>query len=192
MRSLSAPVLAALAAGQVALVQLVYLDFPGGTIALNTSTWPLVWDGITYLGAAGLGSVSPIRDSVGGSVQGINIEMAASDGAMVALALDGAAEVQDAPAIVRTALLDTSNYQILDAPIDFAGRCDVMSISGARGQEMIRLTVESSAVDLLRGNPLTYSDADQQSVYPGDLAFTYVVDQADKPVIWPSREFFFQ
>lgn len=192
MRTLSAAVLNALAAGQVVLVQLVYLDFPGGAIALNSSTWDLTWDGITYQGAAGLGSVSPIRDAAGGTVQGITLEMAANDDSMVALALDDAGEVQDAPAIVRTAIVDASTYQVLDAPIDFTGRCDVMSISGARGREVISLTVESSAVDLLRGNPLTYSDADQQALYPGDLAFEYVVDQADKPVIWPSREFFYQ
>jgi hypothetical protein len=47
-------------------------------------------------------------------------------------------------------------------------------------------------VDLLSGNPSTYSDADQQAIYPGDRAFEYVVDQSDKPVVWPSREYFFQ
>lgn len=192
MKVFEADVLAALAAGEVVLVQLVYLDFPSGAIALNSSNWNLVWDGVTYLGAAGLGSVSSVRDSAGGSVQGITLELAASDSAMVSLALDGSNEVQDSPVTVRTAILDTSTYQILDAPIDFTGRCDVMSISGARGSEVISVSVESSAVDLLRGNPLTYSDADQQALYPGDLAFEYVVDQADKPVIWPSREFFYQ
>ena len=35
-------------------------------------------------------------------------------------------------------------------------------------------------------------DADQQAIYPGDRAFEYVVDQSDKPVVWPSREYFFQ
>jgi hypothetical protein len=100
--------------------------------------------------------------------------------------------VQDTPATVRTAILDSSTYQIIDAPIDFTGRCDVMSISGAKGSETISVSVESSAVDLLSGNPSTYSDADQQAIYPGDRAFEYVVDQSDKPVVWPSREYFFQ
>lgn len=192
MRTFSAPVLAALASGQVVIVQLVHLDFPSGAIALNSSTWSLDWDGVTYQGAAGLGTVSAVRDAAGGSVQGLVLELAASDAAMVSLALDDAGEVQGAPVTIRTAILDASTYQILDAPVDFVGRCDVMSISGARGSEVIRVSVESSAVDLLRGNPLTYSEADQQAMFPGDRAFEYVVDQSDKPVIWPSREFFFQ
>lgn len=192
MRALDSSVTAALAASQVVIVQLVLLEFPGGHVALNSSNWDLVWDGVTYRGAYGLGAVSAIRDATGGSVQGVTLELAATDAAMVALALDDAGEVQDTPVTVRTAILDETTYQILDAPIDFSGRCDVMSVSGARGRETISVSVESSAVDLLRGNPATYSDADQQSLYPGDRAFEYVVSQADAPVVWPSREFFFQ
>jgi hypothetical protein len=192
MRTLSAPVLAALASGKAALVQLVHLNFPSGVIAINSSNWDLVWDAVTYRGAYGLGTVSPISDTAGGAVQGITLEMAATDSAMVALALDDANEVQDSPVTIRTAILDTATYQILDAPIDFTGRCDVMSISGRDGREVISVSVESSAVDILRGNVSTYSDADQQAAYSGDRAFEYVVDQADKPIVWPSREFFFQ
>ena len=192
MKAFDSAVLAALAAGPVARVQLVYLNFSSGAIALNSSNWALLWDGITYLGAAGLGTVSPIRDAADSTVQGLTIELAATDSAMVALALDDAGVVQDAPVIIRTAILDTSTYQILAAPIDFTGRCDVMSISAARGREVIAVGVESSAVDLLRGNPSTYSDADQQSQFAGDRAFEYVVSQSDKPVVWPAREFFYQ
>jgi hypothetical protein len=192
MRTLSAPVLAALADGKAALVQLVHINFPSGVIAINSSNWDLVWDAVTYRGAYGLGTVSAISDTAGGAVQGITLEMAATDSAMVALALDDANEVQDSPVVIRTAILDTATYEILDAPIDFTGRCDVMSISGRDGSEVIRVSVESSAVDILRGNVSTYSDADQQAAYAGDRAFEYVVDQADKPIVWPSREFFFQ
>ena len=27
-------------------------------------------------------------------------------------------------------------------------------------------------------------------LYPGDRAFEYVVDQANKPIVWPSKEYF--
>ena len=40
------------------------------------------------------------------------------------------------------------------------------------------------------GSAMTYSDGDQQSLYAWDRAFEYVVDQAGKPVVWPSKEFF--
>lgn len=191
MKTFSASVLAALAAGHVVLVQLVELQFPSGTIALNTSNWNLVWDDVTYRGAYGLGSVSVIKDSPG-EIQGISMQMDGGDSSRLSLALDGSGEVQGTPAIIRTAIFDTSSMQILDASVDWSGKLDTMEIEDDGSTTTITATAESAAVDLLRGNPSTYSDADQQALYPGDLAMQYVVSQVDQPVVWPSREYFFQ
>jgi len=191
MRTLSAPVLAALAGGHAVLVQLVKMDFTSGTVALNTSTWTLVYDGVTYLGAYGLGTISAIVDRPG-ELQGLRLEMAAGDAARISLALDASDEVQGTVLTIRTAIIDSSSYTILDAPVDWLGTIDTMTIAEDGDKAVISATAESKAVDMLRGNPLTYSDADQQTLYSGDLAFEYVVEQADKPVIWPSREFYFK
>jgi hypothetical protein len=191
VKTYAAPVLAALAAGHVVVVQLVELQFPSGTVALNTSNWHLDWDSVTYQGAYGLGSVSPIKDSPG-EIQGISFTLSGGDSASIALALDAAGEVQGTPATIRTAILDTTTLQILDAPIDWAGTLDTMSIEEDNNQATINATAESAAVDLLRGNLSTYSDADQQALFPGDRAFEYVVSQVDQPVVWPAREYFFQ
>lgn len=191
MRSLGSSVTALLASGQVVLVQLVLFEFPSGDVALNASNWDLTWSGITYRGADGLGAVSPVNDRPG-EVQGITLELIGADSASIALALDDADEVQGTPVTIRTALLDSSTYQILDAPIDWVGTCDRMSIAEDGETCNISVSAESSAVQLLRGNSSTYTDADQQALYAGDRAFEYVVDQADKRDVWPSREWFFQ
>jgi len=192
MRSLISTVLSALAAGTFVRVQLLRIDFPSGTIALNTSNWNIASGGVTYQGAYGLGSISAITDSPGGAMKGITLEMITGDSGTIALALDEADEVQGAPITIRTAIFDPATYAVLDAPIDFAGLCDTMQIEEGGSKVSITVTAESNAVDLLRSNPSTYSDADQQALYPGDRAFEYVVDQLDKPVVWPSREYFFQ
>lgn len=189
MKTFSAPVLAALASGSVALVQFVHLAFPGGVVSLNTSTWDLVWDGVTYKGAYGLGAVSAVIDRPG-EVQGITLQLAAGDPASIALALDSADQVQGTALTLRTAIVDTTTYTVLDAPVDWVGKCDTMAISEDGSQAVISVSAESGAVDLLRGNPSTYSDADQQVTYAGDRAFEYVVSQVDKPIVWPSREYF--
>lgn len=191
MKTYSAAVLAALAAGHVVPVQLVELQFPSGTVALNTSNWHLVWGGVTYLGAYGLGSVSPIKDSPG-EIQGISFTLSGGDSSSIALALDASGEVQGTRTIIRTAIFDTSTMQILEAAVDWSGTLDTMSIEEDANQATISATAESSAVDLLRGNLSTYSDADQQALFPGDLAFQFVVSQVDQPVVWPAREYFFQ
>lgn len=189
MRSFAAPVTALLASGQVVIVQLVLFQFPAGDVALNASNWDLGWSAVTYKGAYGLGAVSQVKDQPG-EIQGITLELISSDTTSIALALDDANAVQGAPVIIRTALMDPSTYQILDAPIDWRGTCDRMSIGEDGETCSITVSAESSAVQLLRGNSSTYTDADQQALYPGDRAFELVVDQADKRDVWPSKEWF--
>lgn len=187
MRTLTAPVLAALASGSVAIVQLVHLGF-AVPIALNLSNWDLTWDGVTYKGAYGLGQISGVTDKPG-EVQGITLELF-GDAAIVALALDDSDVVQGTPCTIRTAIIETDTYTVLDAPVEWAGTLDTMSIGEDGTSASIRVTAESRAVDLLRGTPWMYADADQKAINPTDGAFAYVIDQIDKPVVWPSRGYF--
>ena len=191
MKTLSAPTLAALAGKQVGIVQLVHLGFVGTPLALNMSTWDLTWLGVVYKGAYGLGTISAVQDKPG-EIAGITLELAAGDSSIIALALDDADIVQGTPVTIRTAIIDLETYQVLDAPIDWVGSLDTMSIGEDGTQAAIRCTAESKAVDLLRGNPQFYADQDQRAIAPNDASFSYVVDQIDKPLIWPTRAFYYK
>lgn len=188
MRSLSTDTLTALAQPSVPLVQLVLLDFAAGAVALNSSTWDLVFAGITYKGAYGLGSISTINDSPG-EIKGLSLTLSGVSASAVSLALDGGDDWQGTPVTLRTAILN-GTFAVVDAPIEWTGRGDVLSLSEDGETCTVSATAESTAVDLLRGAAMTYSDADQQALHAGDLAMQYVVDQADKPVIWPAKEYF--
>lgn len=179
--------LAALASNAVVIVQMVHLGF-ATPITLNLSNWDLVWEGVTYLGAAGLGTISTITDKPG-EAQGLTLEMFGDD-AVVALALDEADEVQGTPVTILTAIISADTYQILAADVEWAGTLDTMVISEDGEQSVVRVSAESKAVDLLRGTPMYYSDSDQRSVNATDGSFKYVVDQIDKPVVWPARGYF--
>ncbi len=187
MRTISGPLATALSQPMVPIAQLVELAFTSGAIYLNTSTWDLVYDGKTYKGAYGLGTIAAVVDAPG-EIKGLELTMSGVAAAAISLALDGADAWQGTPVIIRTAILNAS-YVIVDAPIEWAGRGDVMSINEDQDGCTISATAESTGVDLLRGSAMTYSHADQQSLYPSDYAFQYVVDQADKPIIWPSKWF---
>lgn len=184
MRALDAPTLAALASGQLAIVQLVLMDF-AAPIALNTSNLTLDWDGVTYIGAGALGAIGQIDDSPG-EIKGLNFQLIGVDSAYIALALDDAAVVQGTDVTIRTAILNSS-YEIVDAPIEWTGKLDSMNIEEDGETCTISVSAESSAVDILRGGPLTYSDADQKSLYAGDRAFEFIILQANTPIIWPSK-----
>ena len=187
MRSLSAPTLAALASGQVGLVQLVHLAF-ASPIALNTSNLHLVWDGVTYTGAGALGAIGQVDDSPG-EIKGLNLQLIGVDSSYISLALDDAGVVQGTPVTIRTAILNSS-YAIVDAPIEWTGKLDSMIIEEDGETCTISASAESSAVDILRGGPLTYSDADQRSLYGNDPTFEFILPQANTPIVWPSKLWF--
>ena len=170
MRTLSGPVASALAQPVVGLAQLIRFGFSPTPVLLATSSRDLVYGGETYKGAAGLGSFGAVDDAPG-EIKGLQFSISGVAAASIALALDEADEWQGVPIEIRTCVLDPVTYQVLDAPLEWQGFGDTMSIAEDETGVTITATAESGAVDLLRGAPLTYSDADQQMLYPGDLAF---------------------
>ncbi|MBJ2155261.1 hypothetical protein [Variovorax sp. IB41] len=186
MKSLSALAIAALSAGGLSVVQLVHMDFPGVPVALNSSNVDIDFGGVTYRGAAGLGAIGAITDSPG-EIKGLQLGLSGVPTEYMALALDDTNIVQGTPLTIRLAIL-SADWQVLDAPIDWAGRLDVMGIEEDGATCSISVSAESTAVDLLRGTPLTYSNVDQWSLYPGDRAFEYVISQANKPVTWAGKQ----
>lgn len=186
MRTIAPAAVAAIGSQQLALVQLVLMQFPGASVALNSSNMDIDWLGVTYRGAYGLGSIAPIEDSPG-EVKGLQFSMSGVSSEYLALALDDSAIVQGTPVTIRTAILDAA-YAVVDAPIDWLGRLDTMSIEEDGETCTIAATAESTAVDLLGGAALTYSDADQRSLFPTDRAFEFVVSQSEKPVVWAGKQ----
>lgn len=185
MKSLSGPTVTALSGAVLSMAQLVYMDFPGFPVAMTSANFPIIFGGITYLGAAGIGSIGAIDDSPG-EIKGLQFTMSGVPTEYLALALDDAAIVQGAPVTIRLAIL--SGPDVLDAPIDWAGRLDTMSIEEDGDTCSITVTAESTAVDLLRGSALTYSNVDQQALYPGDRAFEYVNSQYGQRIVWPAKQ----
>jgi hypothetical protein len=191
MKTLASPAVTALAGGAVGIVQLIAFGFASTPIYLNTSNWDLTYGGHVYKGAYGLGTVSAVTDKPG-EITGLTLELISGDSATVALALDGSDVVQGTPLTIYTAIISLADYTILDAPIEWVGTLDTMTIAEDGGQCSIRVTAESKAVDLLRGTIMMYSDADQKTVNATDGFFKYVIDQTDKPIVWPQKAYFHQ
>lgn len=187
MRSLTAPALSALSQPSVAMATLIKMVFTGGTVCFNTTGWTLTWGGDSYLAVGQFGQLQEIDDSPG-EVKGVAFSLSGVSSDAIALAL--VEPVQGKPITIYTAIFDPSTYQIADAAVEWAGRIDVFTIEEDGETCTLRVTAEHAGIDLLRPAVVRYTDADQRRLYPGDLAFQYVIDQSDKQIVWPSREFF--
>lgn len=189
MKSISPAFASALAGKTPQIAQLVAMYFPSGTVALNSMNRPVDYGGITYRGAAGLGEISQIEDSAGNEIKGLQLTMSGTSAEMLALALADATVVQGVRLVIRLALIGVDG-SVIDAVVDWDGYLDTMPIFADGQTCTITATAESSAVDLLRGNSMTTSNADQQALYPGDRAFEYIVSQSGVPVVWPTKQYY--
>lgn len=186
MRTLSAPLLTALASASKGLVTLVQMDLTA-TVRMNSSAWTLTWDSQTWLPTAGLGSISPIEDSPG-EIKGFSFALSGVSTANLAIALDE--PLQGKAVTVYTAIFDTATSTIIDAVAEWSGRLDTMTIEEQGAAATITASAEHAGIDLLRPRGLKYSNQDQQRLYAGDIFFEYVVDTADREIVWPAASFF--
>lgn len=186
MRSLSAPVAAAIAASSKALVTLVQMSLTS-TLYLNTSAWSLSWNGQTWLPTAGVGALGPIEDAPG-EIKGFSFSLSGVPAANLAIALNE--PLQGKAVTIYTAIVDTATSTVLDALAEWTGRLDTMSIEEQGAAATITVTAEHAGIDLLRPRGLKYSQQDQDRLFAGDTFFEYVVDTADREIVWPAASFF--
>lgn len=185
MRSLSAATAAALAQPRVPLAQLVEMEL-SQPLYLNTSGWHLEWAGHTWLGAARVGRIDTIDDTPA-EVAGLKFQLSGVPTSMLSLVL--AEPVQGKPVNIYTAIFD-ADTRIVDAPLEWAGRLDVLNLVEQGESSVITVSAEHIGLDLTRPGTQRFSSQDQQRLYPGDRFFQYLVDTADRQIVWPAASFF--
>lgn len=193
MRVLDSATLAALAGATVGVAQLVEMDLDP-PLYLNTTGWDLSWDGNTYLGTYGAGTIDTLEDTTG-DIKGLNFSLPAIITADIATALIGMP--MGAGIRLKTAIFDAVTNQIIDAPLEWAGRLDVPQITETAGDSAngaptsaIQVSAEHIGVDLMRPGGLLYTNADQLLLYPLDRSFEYIVAQANAVIVWPAASYF--
>lgn len=172
---------AALAAGHVAGISFVQLDF-ATPVRLCSLPYTVNWNGQSWIGAGSLGSISPVGENGDLQAQGIQLSLTGVDSSLVSTALGEA--YQGKPCQVWFCPLDPTNGQMIGAPIRvFVGRIDTMAIEVGE-KATITLAGESRLVDFFRPRISRYTDAEQQILYPGDLGLQYVNDLQEATVNW--------
>jgi len=186
--SLPAPAIAALSSHVLPLALLVEMDLTS-QLLLNTTSLNITDGPTTWLGAGGLGRISPIQDSPA-EIKGISFELSGANEALLAAALTE--RVQGKATRIKLAIFDPANYSLLHVRTIWSGRIDTLTVRDGRDGSSITVAAEHVGVDLIRPTIVTYSDAEQRRLYSNDPSLQFMADQIDIRIIWPSAEFFKQ
>jgi hypothetical protein len=164
------------------LAVLIEMDL-SSPLFLNTGGINLSYGGSTYYGAKGLGTIDTIKDTAS-EIANLKFQLAGVSQSLIALALGE--PVQGKSVRIKLAIFDPVTYQILDVSMRWAGRLDVMNLTTGAGQGTITVSAEHAGIDLVRPGNSLYTNAEQQMLHPGDLAFQYLDEQIDQKIVWPA------
>ncbi len=138
-------------------------------------------DGNTYTGSGDLLQISDIRESSDIAAYGATLDLSGIPSNTVALA--ESEPYQGRKCIIKFGVL-AFGANPTDAFTVFSGEMDQMTIQIGPTTASISLEVESRLIDLRRPRLRRYTDADQQSRYPGDLAFEFVTRLQTESLEW--------
>ena len=143
----------------------------------------LEWDGHTWYGAGNLGKVSTIEETTELRATGASFQLSGIPADMIQKV--STYPVQGRKAKMYLGFIDADfKTLIMDPVLIFDGRMDTSEIADGGDTATITLTAESRLRDLERSRTRRYTDADQQSRFPGDKGLEYVPSMQDKQIVW--------
>lgn len=184
-RALGTPFSTALQANRLAAFALLDLGFTSGTDYVCTLAHDVSYGGNTYIAGYGVLNIAAVTETAG-SAQGLQIQIAGAPAANLALALTE--RVQGRPITMRMAVLDAAGALQVDDNV-WAGLMDTMAIDDSGDQPVVTITAEHMLAVWDRARPVRYTDAQQQALYPGDRCCEFVVDLAERQIVWPGKAF---
>lgn len=177
----------ALERGQTIVSGAVDIALPGG---VHFRAWgghgPLTIDGHLYVGLGDRALAQASGGALGDAAQGVTLTLSAVE-PEVAAAVDLPA-LRNAPCVVWRLIFDGTGTQLLYARVFARGRIDSAEVEETPGGEAtITLKVESAAKSLGRAGGRMRTDADHQTVKPGDVAFRKVSFAGDQLLPWGGK-----
>lgn len=163
-------------------VLLAALYFDGGTTFFSSSDHDISYGGNTYVGVGTLGSMSQVTEDSQIQAQSVTLSVSGlPTGGWINEALIQFS--QGRPAYIYLALLD-STYNVIDTPVMiWGGTMDVMDITLGSTCE-VAITVQNKLTSWEIPDGALYTDAEQQSRFPGDSFFQYVDVMVDAFIAW--------
>ncbi len=178
---LSGAMISALSASTVRPVFMVSMQTSGPSIYLCTLQRDLTWGGNTYVGGGVLLGIPEIEDTNEIKATACDIELNGASSASLAVTFELSHKHS---ATVFLGLLDSADSLIVDPFPLFTGKFDHASIEDDPESPRTTLRYESELIKLKRSGSFRYTDAIQQSLFPGDKGFQYAATLEDWNGYW--------
>ena len=185
-RALASGFSTAIQSARLSAFALLEFGFASGTDYVCTLGHDVVYGGNTYVAINNVLSIAPVIET-GSSAQGLQITIAGSPSANVAIALNE--RVQGRPVTLRMAVIDAAGALQVDTNV-WSGLMDTMALDDSGEQPIVTITAEHMLTVWERARPVRYTDAQQQALYPGDRCCEFVADLAERQIVWPGKAFF--
>jgi hypothetical protein len=188
-RSVTGAVASAVAQPQVGLILLVEMLFDASPVRVCSAGYDVQWNSATWSGLGQLGAIEEVQEGEGAEVTGLAFTLSGVPSSLIATALDE--KFQRRVVNVYVGFLDLPTHAILADPVlEWSGLMDVPTIVDDGTTSTIRVTAENELFDFARPAPLFWTNEDQQKLYPGDTGLRFAKQLTDRPIVWPSAEFF--
>lgn len=183
-RSVSGTFATLLASEHVTAFPLVEMQLATGTLYICGAAHDVTWGGNTYLSARGLGEIEALSET-DAEIKGLAFSLQGVTPDIIALCLTD--QSQGRPVIVRLAALNGTAIEV-DSNV-WSGYIDTLSLIDGP-QPAVRVTAEHRLISWQQPQPLRFSDADQQRLFPGDRFFEHAEQTVSKTLVWPAKAFF--
>lgn len=182
-RTLTAGMISACAAQQVAPAYFVEMIFDSTPLRLWSGSGNITWGGRTFTGTGDLGGISEIEESGKVAANGIELTLSGIPSGTISLAL--AEPYRGRRVYVWLGFFNTTTWALIADPVAvFAGRIDTMRIKDSGETATIALSCESKLIDMQRARERRYTYEDQVDLFAGDKGFEYVAGLQEKEIFW--------
>lgn len=143
----------------------------------------ILWDDESWYGTGNLGRISQIEETSEIRATGAVFQLSGVPADLITSV--SSSPVQGNKAKIYVGFMDEDFQGLIADPHPiFSGTMDTIEIMDGGDTATITINAENDIRDLERPRTRRYTDADQQSRFPGDKGLEYVPSMQDKQLIW--------
>lgn len=163
----------------------VWLDFPDNSVRIWSGLGEISWNGFTWSGLGSIGSIQEIEETT--EIRAAGVELKLSGIPADLFEPEMLVPLQKRQAKIWLGFM-TEYWTLISVPVLLISAfMDTVEVLDGGDELTFTLRIENNLRDLQRPRVRRYTDADQQSEFPGDKGFMFVPKIQRKAFKWGTK-----